>query len=972
MTDLKTKMENVKAPTRKGSECTAKFEVPAKAKKSGAKDDTRVTGVDMRWVFDADPKTKGIKKGKGDVIASDSSKKNTVKSDTEKLPRKQFHPYAGKPVLKTIEFWVRGYNTQNSKKHYGPWKHKSLKVKKPDKPKSVTLTYTATGTNGGKVTPGYTSEHPDGAKEVYSTQVWCYVDKATSKLYDGVEYKDVTKTLTPVAVSGATTLGIGAFKKVIAEARNRGLGGNSEKVSKTTYICHPNPPTCDEPEIVYATPNTLATASVRVPITVNPVMDGKTAIRPTTVKLQRLKNSTSENDPASAAASSGWTDVTDGSGSISGLTDTWANAHSDDDKYTWYRAVSIRDGYTVQGVPRRAKRLDSLSSSTTAGVAYISALSSEADGHSVKLTLAGKQADDEGYEVSWSTEKDAWSSTKPPETFTTTGSTITVKDLEESVRYYFRARAYDLDSEGSFVFGQYSSIYEKTPYSTPNSVALSCPQTVERGKDVQYTWTYDTDAQQTAWKLVDDSGKIAYDGDGSACAYAVTAEQYGDASSLTYHVEMTTGGGWAKSATRTVNIADAPTCSVSASATLAAQPLSISVSSDSGDRARVSVTALGTSGTGLYGDREQFAGDTVFSGEFAPAYSNGSATVTLPRGLAFHNGADYRIDVTTIDTSTGLESEPQSAGFSVSWSRTATQPTGSITVDATSKWATVTISAPTGVAVGDVFDLYRVTPDGERRIAENQPFGTVITDKLAPYTHNGANLRYFAVTKTVDGDTCISDDIEYSLPCKALRFDWGGDSYVELPYNLKLEDEFSKDSEVRKHMDGTSQAYWNDGVTRKSSLATDVIRLDQQQQALVRDMLQHAGSVFVRTPDGMAYSADVQPGTIERSCGTSAMGMSFKATEHDLTDEGRPAEADIVQPAYSGGSLTSIGGTVYDNTGKYPLYDWRSIGYNNSTLYVYDPESKVRNGSGTVQTNWTWDGDVLKNAQGTVIDVTGD
>ncbi len=971
MTKLETKIEKLKAPTRSGASVTATFEVPAKAKKSGAADKTRVTGLDMRWVFDAVPSTKGLKKAKGDVVTADTTNKNKTKEDTETFDRKSFWPYPKKPKMSNIEFWVRGYNVQGSgakaKKVYGPWVHKALKIAKPDAPKSCAMSYNA---ENGKVTPSYVSERPDGAKEAHTTQVWVTAGK--NKLIDGTEYKDATKTITAVEIPGATTLGIGAWVKLSMSARNRGLGGDSGKTNAANvYVCHPNPPVCGEPVLVYATQGTLSTASVRVPIT-NPgnAYDGKTAIRPTTVKLQRLVNSETENDKTSAAASQNWADVTTDDGQTSGMTDAWATCVSDAGKYTWFRAVAIRDGYTTYGVPVRAKCIDVLTSSTVAGAANITSIVSGADGESAKVTLTGKQSDDVGYEVSWSTAADAWESTEQPEAFHTTGSTLVVRALDEGTRYYMRARAYDVDSEGNYIYGQYCNNVQITPTTTPSAVALSSPSTIERGRDIQYTWTYDTDAPQKSWKLVDGSGRVVMSGNGTSCAATVTPERYGNASSVTYHVEMTTGGGWAKSNDRTVQIADAPTCTLTAPATLTAQPYSFTVASDTGDTVRVAITALGSSGTGLYGDREQFAGDTVHSATLTPTFSNGTAIIELPGGLAFYNGANYELSVTAVDNATGLESPTATARFAVDWARTATQAPGTVVVDSDAKSVTVTVNAPVGVAIGDVFDLYRVTADGERRIATAQPFGTAITDRLAPFTSDGENLRYFAVTRTADGDTCISDDYTYTLAGGALRFDWGAD-FIELPYNLKLEDKISKDSETRKHMDGTTQAYWNRGVTRKSSLSTDLIRFeDAEQQELLRSMLRHPGSVFVRTPDGLAYAADVQPGTISRSHGSGTVGVSLEATEHDLTDESRPADADIVQPSWGGGALDALGGTVYDGVGKFPLPTWLFVGYAGTTLYVCDPDGTVRDGTGAAKAGWTYDGETLRDANEDEVAVT--
>ena len=966
---INTKVKNLKTPTRKGNEVSTSWSIPAAAKKDSAKDDVRVDGLEMLWVFDADPKNKGRKAKKGDEVEKDLTNKDSQKSDKEKIPRKDFYPNTT-VKLNNAEFWIRCYNTENKrpngkKKYFSSWQHKAIAFKVPDAPKSCSLSY---NTSTGLVVPSYTSAHPDGKKEVYDTQVWVTCSDG-SKPYDGTAYTDASKTLPGITRPGLNNLGIGAWRRFDMKCRNRGLKGNSTNVTAKTYVCHPNAPTLG----TISLSGSGQSAMVRVGISnVGYALDGKTAIRPTTVTLQRLKNSSTENDAASAAAASGWEDVTSTGGNTDGLTDSWATAVSQAGKFTWYRAVAARAGYTTYGTPVQARVLNVVDSSTVAGAANIDSLTAGADGKSAKATLSGKQSDDVGYEVSWSSSSDAWESTEQPDTFETTGSSLVIKGLEEGTRYYVKARAFDLDSDGNRVYGDYSGVKDVTPQTTPSAVAMDCPDIVARGQAIQVTWTYDTDAQQEQWRLVDSAGNAMFSGRGSSCARTISPSEYGSASSLTLHVEMTTGGGWASSGPRTVTIADPPTCALTAPALLTAQPYGISVASDKGDQVRVVITSMGTTGTGLHGDREQFAGDTVYSGVFSPAWAGDprAATVTLPTGLAFHEGADYTVEAVCIDTPTGLESEPDAAGFEVAWAHQAEQPTGSAEVDAEAMSVTVTVEAPASAAMGDTFDLYRVTMDGERPIARNQPFGTSITDRLAPYTHDGEGLRYMAVTRTADGDTCASDDIEYSLASGMLRLDWGND-HVELPCNLHLSDEFSKDSEVRKHVDGTSQAYWNEGVTRKASLDADLIRFeDREQQEMVRDMLQHAGSVFVRTPDGLAFAADVQPGTIQRDCNSSLVPVSLTAVEHDLTDEGRPAAADIVQPEWGGGALAALDGTVYDYAGKFPLYEWMFIGYNSSTLYAYSPDGKVYTGAGAEQAGWTWDGAVLKDANDSEVPVT--
>lgn len=970
MADLKRKVENLTTPKRTGAKVTCKWEVPAACKKSNASDSVRFDGLDMLWVFDAVPSTKGTKKAKGDVIERDATNKNTQYSDTETFARKSFYPFKGKPKMATAEFWIRGYNTQSGKRHYGPYVSKSLAFKAPGKPE-LELTYNS---SNGKVSCSFSTESPDGARERYDTQVWVEVDG--SKKVTGSSYTGTEVTVGTWDVPSASSLGVGKWKKATAKARNRGLFGDSPYVSTSKYIFHPNPPVCKAPELVYATPGTLSTAMVRVGITdTGTAKDGGKTIYPATVKLQRLKESTIATDATAAASASGWGYVTgaEDDGKTSGLSDTWSDGVSAAGKYTWYRAVAQRDGYTVYGVPVQAKCINVPASSGSSSLPTIS-LTAGSDGGSATATLTGMGASDAGYEVSWAEDADAWNSTEPPSTYETASSPLVIKGLAEGVQFHAKARTYSLDGDGNKVYSSYSDMATFTPYSTPSTVTLSGAGTTPRGSDLLLTWTYDTDAAQTAWMLVDSAGNVAYSGEGSSCAKVITPEEYGSASSLSYRVEMTTGGGWARSEQMTFNIADAPTCSITVSDEVSAQPISFTVASDKGDNVGVVLTALGSSGTGLYGDVAQYAGDTVHSATYSPEWTVSdnvrSGTVTLPEGLTLFNGASYLLEVTANDVDTGLDSPAASATVAIDWTHTAQQPTATAVADSASKSVTVTVSAPAGYAAGDRFDLYRVTADGERRIASAQPFGTAITDRLAPYTFDGANLRYLAVTRTADGDACISDDIAYTLKGADLRLDWA-QLNIGLPYDLDLSDTVGKNSEVRTHLDGSRHAYWNEGATRRASLSTDLIRFeDYAQQELLRNALQYAGSVFVRTPDGLAFAADVQPGTIQRSAGSAIVGVSITANEHDLTAEDMPNETDIAQPSWGGGAVEAVDGVVYDATGGFPMDDWTFIGYASSELYVCDPDGVVRDGDGAEQADWVWDGLTLYDENGDPVEVS--
>ena len=962
MTKLKTKVNGLATPTRKGNKVSTSWKIPAKALKSGAKDSVRFDGLDMKWVYDAVPSTGGVTKGKDDIVNSDSTGKEKTKSDSDTISRKSFWPLKN-PKLAYIEFWIRGYNKQGGKKVYGPYAHKALQMLVPDPP-GTTLSYNS-GT--GVVTASYSTEHPDGARECYRTK--CWVTVGGSKKADGVAYTEASRTVGSWEVPSALNLGIGNFAVCTFRAINQGLAGDSSPSDKTVYVVHPNPATLGTPELVYSESGVNTTAMVRVPISstggvkVGTNSNGNAIWQfPTTVTLQRVKDVPTDNDPTSASQMDGWTDVMSDNGSTNGLSDTWAQGVSGVGLHTWYRLKSERDGYTVLSTPVCATAMDVTSSSTVAGAANIDSISAGADGKSLTVTLSGKEQDDDGYEVSWSDEEDAWESTEPPKTFETTGSSLVIKGLKEGTKYYVKARAYDTDADGNHVYGSYSGVRAETPYTMPSAVILLGDSATVRGSALQLSWTYDTEAQQVGWRLIKSDGSVMKSGNETTCACTVTPEEYGDAESLSLCVELTTGGGWKRSDYRTFSFADAPTCSISVPSTLTSQPLSLTVESDVGDIVSASVTAVGHSGSGIGAGSDQMAGDTVWSGSIMPTWSTSggtrSASITLPRGLGLNNGASYIVRVSSADSSTGLSSETAESAFSVDWSHTASQPSVSVVADIAGRSAAITVSAPADYENGDRFDLYRSTPDGEWLIASDVPFGSTVTDRMAPYTSSGNGLSYVAVAKTADGDTCASDDAEYSISCKSLRFDWEG-KFVELPYNLKSSDAFEKDSEVRTHVDGSRSAYWNAAITRNANLSTDVIRLkDDEQQSLVRDMLQHPGSVFVRTPDGLAFSADVSTGSIERSYETKAVGMSFNAFEHDLGDDGRPTESDIAVPEWSGGGVTESGGVVYDEDGGFPMDSWAYIGYADEVLYVFDGDV-VRDGTGAEMEGWTWDGTTL-------------
>ena len=279
-------------------------------------------------------------------------------------------------------------------------------------------------------------------------------------------------------------------------------------------------------------------------------------------------------------------------------------------------------------------------------------------------------------------------------------------------------------------------------------------------------------------------------------------------------------------------------------------------------------------------------------------------TFEFPSNLTLLDLGRYKVSATGIDRDTGLSTEysdlgeephPAEANFDVDWARKASPP---------SKWSYITkASGMLGVNIhvkaspdndpSDVCDIYRVTPDGAYLVKSGQAFNSVITDRYAPFSST-AFTRYRLCTRTPDGDIEYVD-VGYRLKSSSLRFDWGlpednppsdVPTFVELPYNISLDDSYEKNFESRLHMDGLYQGYWNRGAKRKVSLSTDIIRVgDRVQKEALKALGRYPGPVYVRTPDGSAYAANVTLDTYPNDYDKLTISVKLTAEEIALPEQ---------------------------------------------------------------------------------------
>lgn len=377
--------------------------------------------------------------------------------------------------------------------------------------------------------------------------------------------------------------------------------------------------------------------------------------------------------------------------------------------------------------------------------------------------------------------------------------------------------------------------------------------------------------------------------------------------------------------------------------TLKSMPMTVNVEANTPCNLLAIISAQGAVGQFPDGVRRQTANDTIYSDIIYPEWveSNDTFTATLsfPAGLDFWNLDSYTLNLTATDQTTGMQSEPISLSFRVNWTNPAVSPV-LISYTATSDtevndeetyyekvgdnylevepegdedpsalgWYIQTITSfvtltpqdytdddgfhhqsveialtpPTGSTSTDLYDIYRLTGDGSYLIGEGFPLTHTVTDEYAPFGDDLTHHYRFAI-RTVEGDVAFAD-IEYTADGAVMRFDWQGGS-LELPYNISIGDSYSKDVEIREHLNGTNDAYWRKNITRKGSLSSDVIRLDQQDEIMsARALAHYAGAVFVRTPDGSAYEADVQVSDLSTDGGPLTQ-IAVDATEIGLTQE---------------------------------------------------------------------------------------
>ena len=859
--------------------------------------------------------------------------------------RTSFYPVTSRK-LHYVTFKIMAKNSKG-------WGPVVTQVRKFLVPRVPTIAALAFDTERGKITTTVTTNEGVDYQERYDTR---YTVTVTNPFVNGGKAKNTsdgssTSTSIPLSYDAAQYMQLtyDQYIKIVVTAWARGFKGDSAKATRTLYVSFPAKPTIKGVDVSSRSATGKCTVRINTNSSVTHPVDK--------VMLQYaadVEYTDASDIPGTAWED---TEIVDNA-SCTALAMPVSDLLPSRGNHTWVRVVSYHlheDILFRYSEPAMVKALET--PATPAAQINIEILSAQAgeDGESAVVQLgwnADGQDDFTGTELTWSDSEDTWKSTEEPNKheftwtdgkiykktedtsivsgktyYTRSGegtdddpyvytavaspsashldeyyeveyndsATITIKGLKEGSKYFIKARRYlEADNEQ---FSAYSSTATVFTSEAPEAIVAKADKYVAKGDPLAVYWNFAGNGIQTEWQIVDSNGTVIANGQGSAGGTQISAERLEEVAvdnSITYTVQASTGSGFVVSEEHTLTIIEQPTLSVTAPATLTAQPYSFTATTNNLCDLTVIVTSQGISGQFPEGILTQTSGDTIHSDVYAPVWteSNGiyTATVTLPDGLAFWNGGKYTLSVTATDRTTGLSSATVTPEFVVNWADPAVDPDGAVTLTPIDTTDTdgyhrlavqLDLTPPEDCNEDDVYDIYRMDGDTVKLIGEGFPLTHTTADEYAPF--GNAALKYRVALRTVDGDVSFAD-IEYTLPCDSLRFDWDGGS-IEFPYNLAISDKYEKDVDFRQHMDGSVDGYWNPNITRTASLNTDVIILKQAREIeLTRNLARYPGAVFVRTPNGNAYAADVQVSNMD-SENKHITAVAIDATEVGLTQE---------------------------------------------------------------------------------------
>lgn len=520
-----------------------------------------------------------------------------------------------------------------------------------------------------------------------------------------------------------------------------------------------------------------------------------------------------------------------------------------------------------------------------------------------------------GSVISWADHASAWSSTDGPEEYAIDSSARawTVAGLETGKTWWFCVRSVSGIGDNQ-TKGPWSEPIAWSLAESPVTPSLYAPAYVTVGTGAYVEWTYasnDGTAQRKA--VISDMGTEV--GSTESTIQHLTIGEGWEAGT-THELRVRTcseSGQWSDwSAPAYVTVANAPSCSIVTHLTtvpnldddgnpimdaegnpstvnhLTALPLTVDVSGSDGGTSHAMIVKQGAA---------QFAnpdGTTtnLWDGQVMGTFGiQGDGTITVEGAdLGLMEGQGYALRCWVVD-GYGQVAYAEDVPFVVAWARHAATP--SMTVDATtyaSRGAVILTPSPGEGSENDRCDIYRVSADGASLLVPNAAWGTSYVDPYAVYGGiEGTGHRCVCVTPEGDMTTASGDMAWYDtskeegdeLHAKGLVLDWEGQT-LALPWNNSVSDSYSKDFTRRTHLGGSVTGHWNPSIERDRRIGTQMVKVREEQDVMtLRSLAQHAGSVHVRTQDGVSIAANVSVEEVGREYGSMALDVSLTVNEVD-------------------------------------------------------------------------------------------
>lgn len=518
----------------------------------------------------------------------------------------------------------------------------------------------------------------------------------------------------------------------------------------------------------------------------------------------------------------------------------------------------------------------------------VAAVSTERDGVA-EVSWEIPWTDAQGAEISWADHDDAWESTKVPERFAIDQRATwwNVADLVSGVVYYFKVRLKDT----SDTYSPYSQMVSLSFASAPGKPVLtSSAVAIQPGESFRLSWTYETtDTTDQALAVIYDNGVELTRVSNNAQSMSVTpAWLFGTSHSLTVRTTSRSGQISEMSDPVVITVAERPTISPIYSAissgivngVLKELPIVMEITgAGEGGQTTIKIERL----KDYFVERPDGSVTEGYDGEIIYALSySGEEEITIgPDDLigSFDDGGEYRITAIVQD-SVGQKAEAF-LDFVVDWTHQAAKPTATVTVNTSALTARIKATAPSSYLAGDTVDIYRLSADKPELIVKGGEFGTYYID---PYPASDGGYRFVDITANGDYTSATGIawiDVQHTLSLQEAVIDFNGER-ISLPYNLELSSTWDKDFQVTKYLNGHIVGDWNAAISRSGTIDT-VLRRDDEQIEIMRDLAEWDGLCHVRTPDGSSYSANID---VTESSSYSSKSVIFSLNINKIDPEG--------------------------------------------------------------------------------------